>query len=319
MYKQILLLAVMLTVYGCSNPSGSEEQPEPGPIVFSSNVNQKNGNMALFTMNEDGANLQRLTNDSFSYHAPRWSPDGAKLVFTSTKNRISPEGLPLFIMDVKAGSFTQIADIVVGGGIWSPDGKKIAYSKDPRYGGFGNRNIHIFDLESKVVRIIRANPAFNDVASDWHPDGNTLLVTSNDTTDNQEDDFELYLMRIEDGSVVRLTDNEVYDTGGRFSPDGSKIVYSAFAGPDWELFVMDVDGSNKRNLTNDDKVFNSSPAWSPDGNKIIFSASDGPGGGFGSLNIINIYTINVDGTGLKKLTTGSVKGDKNDAPDWRWK
>jgi TolB protein len=115
-----------------------------------------------------------------------------------------------------------------------------------------------------------------------------------------------------------LTDNDVYDSGGRFSPDGSKIVYSAFAGPDWELFVMDADGSNKRNLTNDDKVFNGSTAWSPDGSKIIFSASDGPGVG-GALNIVNIYIINLDGTGLQKLTNGSVKGDINDAPDWRWK
>ena len=101
MYKQILLLPITLTVYACGNPFGSEDRPEPGPIVFTSNVGQKNGNMALFTMNDDGYNVQRLTNDSFSYIEPRWSPDGNKLVFNSTKNRTSPEGVPFFIMEWK--------------------------------------------------------------------------------------------------------------------------------------------------------------------------------------------------------------------------
>lgn len=80
---------------------------------------------------------------------------------------------------------------------------------------------------------------------------------------------------------------------------------------------MDVDGSNKRNLTNDDKVFNDSPAWSPDGSKIVFSASDGPGVSFGTLDIQNIYVINSDGTGLQKLTNAGKKDQINITPDWR--
>jgi TolB protein len=316
-YLTLSLLCVLFALCACSNPSGLEERPQPGPIVFSSNLNQKNGNMALFIMNEDGTKLQQLTKESFSYIEPRWSPDGAKLVFSSTKNRTSPEGSPLFIMDVQTGASTQIADIGAGA-VWSPDGEKIAYSKDPIYGGHGKYNIHILDLESKVERNIRANPSIHYGVDVWHPNGTMLLITSDDTTANPELDLELYLMKIEDGSTIRLTDNNVNDYGGRFSPGGSTIVYTSFAGSDRELFVMNADGSNKRNLTNDDKVFNSFPAWSPDGSKIIFSASDGPGVG-GALNIINIYVINVDGTGLQRLTDGSVKGDINDAPDWRSK
>jgi hypothetical protein len=128
-YLRLPLLCLPFAMCACSNPLSSEGQPPLGPIVFSSNLNQKNSNMALFTMNEDGTNLQRLTNDSFSYHVPRWSPDGDKLVVTSTKNRISPEGLPLFVMDVNTGSFTQIADIVVGGVHGLLMGKKLLIQK----------------------------------------------------------------------------------------------------------------------------------------------------------------------------------------------
>jgi Tol biopolymer transport system component len=81
---------------------------------------------------------------------------------------------------------------------------------------------------------------------------------------------------------------------------------------------MDADGSNKRNLTNDDKIFNGSEAWSPDGSKIVFSASDGPTVGR-ALEIVNIYLINNDGTGLQKLTNAGEKDQINTAPDWRWK
>lgn len=310
------LLQFMLIFAGCSNPFGSDERSEPGPIVFSSNMNQKNGNMALFTMNEDGSNMQRLTNDSYSYNVAKWSPDGEKLVFTSTRNRTSFKGLPIFIMDVKTGSVTQIVDLGLFP-VWSRDGKKIAYSRDPRYGGEGRIDIHIFDLESKVETNVRANPSFDDFACDWGFEENTLLICSRDSTNNPGADNELYFLNVENGSLVRLTDNDVNDSAARLSPDGSKIVYKSFTGTDWDIFIMDVDGSNKRNLTNDDKVFNDSPAWSPDGSKIVFSASDGPGVSFGTLDIQNIYVINSDGTDLQKLTNAGKKDQINITPDWR--
>jgi Tol biopolymer transport system component len=239
-------------------------------------------------------------------------------VFNSSKNRTNFEALPLFIMDVTNGSVKQIAD-QGWKPVWSRDGKKIAYTKDPRCGGYcSGFDIHILDLETGVEKNVWETSTAEDYVCDWGLNGQSLLISSFAITDTTIEDDELYFLNLEDGSLLRLTDNEVEDSGARLSPDGSKIVYSSFTGTDWDLFVMDADGSNKRNLTNDDKVFNSFPAWSPDGNKIIFSASDGPGVG-GSLDIVNIYVINIDGTGLQKLTNGSVKGDINDAPDWRWK
>ncbi len=318
MYKQVLRFVVIFVVYGCDNPFGTGERTELGPIVFSSNLDQKKGNMTLFTMNENGSNVQRLINDSFDYIEPRWSPDGTKLVFNSTKNRTSPEGIPHFIMEVKTGSVTQITALG-GSAVWSRDGRKIAYSKDPRYGGRGNYDIHILDIESGIETNIRESPYSHDNVSDWGLNGNSLLISSDDTTDNTSADDELYLLNLDDNSsLTRLTNNEVRDITARFSPDGSKIVYSSYTGTDWDLFVMDNDGSNKRNLTNDDKLFNAWPAWSPDGTKIVFSASDGPGVG-GALSILNIYTINVDGSGLQKLTTASAGDQINNAPDWRWR
>ncbi len=318
MYKQVLRFVVIFAVYGCDNPFGTEKQPEPGPVVFTSNMGQKSGNMALFTMNEDGSNLQRLTNDSHGYVTPRWSPDGKKLVFNSTKNRTNFEALPIFIMDVTNGSVKQIAD-QGWNAVWSRDGKKLAYTKDPRCGGYcSGFDIHLLDLETGVEKNVWETPNTEDYVCDWGVNGETLLISSFGIAEATVEDNELYFLDLEDGSLLRLTDNEVNDSGARLSPDGLKIVYSSFTGTDWDLFVMDADGGNKRNLTNDDKPFTSLPAWSPDGARIVFTSSDGPGLG-GALSIINIYVIRVDGTGLQKLTNGSVKDEINDWPDWRWR
>ena len=70
---------------------------------------------------------------------------------------------------------------------------------------------------------------------------------------------------------------------------------------------MNVDGSDPRRLTNFTKLGLGAlePTWSPDGKRIAFASR---------LNRVDIYVINLDGTGLKKLTTDSsaVAGP----PDW---
>ncbi len=78
--------------------------------------------------------------------------------------------------------------------------------------------------------------------------------------------------------------------------------------------MMDADGSNKRNLSNDDYLFSSSPCWSPDGTKILFTATDGSVQQERDLEVINIYRINIDGSRLMKLTEGNFI---NQSPDWR--
>ena len=73
---------------------------------------------------------------------------------------------------------------------------------------------------------------------------------------------------------------------------------------DWEICVMDADGSNQTNLTNDPAV-DEYPCWSPDGNKIAFvSERDGNG---------EIYVMDADGSNLKNLTNNPAY---DDSPSW---
>ncbi len=312
-------LFAFLALCGCKEKlQQPEEEPseivadtDPGPIIFVSDQGRDDHGYDIFTMNEDGSNAMRLTTSLFSYSSPKWSPDGSKIVFKSTKNRTS-ETSPIYVLDLTTRIITQIAEHGQGA-TWSPDGKRIAYTKDPRCGGLcPDRDVFILDLETGEEENISGNLPTNEGVSSWVQE-DVLLITSADTTDNPEGDSELYFVNFKTGSRIRLTDNEVRDGGAKVSPNDSLIVYSSFTGTDWDLFIMNADGSNKRNLTNDERFFNNWAAWSPDGSAIIFQASNEAE--TGSRDIQNLFIINVDGTGLTQLTDGPYTFRE---PDWRW-
>lgn len=79
-----------------------------------------------------------------------------------------------------------------------------------------------------------------------------------------------------------------------------KIVYTGSAQSNYDIFVMDADGSNQINLTND-SVFDETPDWSPDGSKIAFKRA-----GY-------IHIMNADGSGLHRLTNNQFL---ESAPAW---
>ena len=81
-------------------------------------------------------------------------------------------------------------------------------------------------------------------------------------------------------------------TDASFSPDGSKILFAANHDGDLEIFVVNADGSDQQQLTeNGNQDF--FPSWSPDGNTIVFS-SDRNGG-------VELYLMDADGGNQRPL------------------
>ena len=105
-------------------------------------------------------------------------------------------------------------------------------------------------------------------------------------------------MDVDTGDVYLLTDN--WDIDPDWSPDGNRIVFASNRHGNYEIYIMDADGSNQLRLTSND-VADTSPAWSPDGSRIAFVSNRN--------STPEIFIMSADGTSVSRLTGGS-------SPDW---
>jgi Tol biopolymer transport system component len=111
-----------------------------------------------------------------------------------------------------------------------------------------------------------------------------------------------------DGSGERLipVGDDLLILDPAISPDGRRIAFSGQRGDQWDLYVINVDGSGRRQLT-DDMEYESGPAWSPDGDSLMF----GRGGG--------LTVMAADGSGRREmmLAAGRAAGGGRWSPDGR--
>ncbi len=80
---------------------------------------------------------------------------------------------------------------------------------------------------------------------------------------------DIYVMPIAGGKPVRIAEGLAYDQQPRFSPDGRRIVFVSDRGGGDNIWVMNVDGSDKRQVTKEDFRLLNQPSWSPDGRFIV--------------------------------------------------
>ena len=128
------------------------------------------------------------------------------------------------------------------------------------------------------------------------PDGLSIVYT---------DGRYVYIMD-SDGSDVRQIISDGYNSAPSWSPDGNQIVFERFITSEIpDLYIMDRDGDNLRNITSTETVAERDPDWSPGGERIVFSSN--PEGE------TNIFSILIDGSGLTELTSGSSADSE---PEW---
>lgn len=87
----------------------------------------------------------------------------------------------------------------------------------------------------------------------------------------------IYETEIDDASsggfpLKALTSGPAYHAECAYSPDGTKIVYASNASGSMNLYIMDADGSNQKQMTHTENVYNGGPFFSPDGKKVVFRA-----------------------------------------------
>lgn len=117
---------------------------------------------------------------------------------------------------------------------------------------------------------------------------------------DQSDTPQVFTVGSDGGGLKQLThvSSGSAASAPNWSPDGRKIVFTI----DGQIWVMDRDGSGKRQLTDQTGFENHNPSWSPDARKIVFSHCGIP---FGFVAYCDIDVMNADGTGMRKILGGN--------------
>lgn len=177
--------------------------------------------------------------------------------------------------------------------------------------------IFIADLEGNITEQLTDNDYY-DAEATTSPTENKIVYTS-----TKSGDLELYVLDLDTREETQITDELGYDGGAFFSPDGTKLVWRSsrpttdeevkkykdllaqdlVAPSDMELYISDIDGSNKVKVT-DLGGANWAPFFHPSGEKLLFSTNHHSQDG--GRPTFNLFMVNLDGTGLEQVTFDDV-------------
>jgi Tol biopolymer transport system component len=248
-------------------------------------VSDRHGNQEIYVMNADGSGLTRLTDNPAEDNSPVWSPDGKYIAFVSTRDGNSE----IYVMRADGSQQKNLSNNPAPDydPTWSPDGKYIAFTStrdDPVKTDIWLMNAN--GSNQAKLRDFGVSPA-------WSPDGNQIAAIF-----RFGGLLHLGVMPADGSAEPKPLIQLDISNFPAWSPDGERIAFESADSPgDSEILVINADGSNLINLTNNQDIIDSYPTWSPDGSRIAF-VSDRHGNS-------EIYIINADGSGLTRLTDNS--------------
>ena len=135
----------------------------------------------------------------------------------------------------------------------------------------------------------------------WSPDSKKLAFVSNRTGNN-----EIFIIGADGLLPKQITDNTADDISPAWSPDGKKLAFVTKRDQNNEIYIYDLDTEQVTNVTNN-LGNDETPAWSGDGSTIAFVSDRAD-------NHWDIYTINPDGSNIKRLTNDDLQEWK---PAWK--
>ena len=330
---------------------GPSWSPDGTRVAFASN---EHGNYDIYVQNADGGDRTNLTNSPEESSQPIWSPDGSRIAYVSKGQRgfdihvVRPDGSAHSNLSNFPSLYTDIA--------WSPDGTKIAFIsnrdvrrierlENPSDGPVllperRSPDIYVMNADGTDVTRLTFNQA-TDRRPQWSPGGGRIMFQS-----TRDGNSEIYVIDADGTALTRLTENDVTDIDPAWSPDGEQIafataraqtefqsslkdgqssapsglrlgvIWTLATGINFDIYVMNADGSGAINITNSPSTNETGPVWSPDGSFIAFDgaylrvASTAPGRS-------EVYVLGVDGVdGMVPITQPTTPPETHEGPVW---
>ena len=264
-------------------------------VVYVSETGPKDAReKRLAIMDQDGANIQYLTDGKALVLAPRFSPDGTQVLYTSYETG-APRVHILSVGQANSRILQAGEGVMSFAPRFSPDGGRVIYSLTQG----SNTDIWSMDLISGAVTRLTSGRAI-ETAPDFSPDGSQIVYESDESGSQQ-----LYIMPATGGEGRRISFGKGRYGTPVWSPRGDMIAFTKQHAGRFHIGVMRVDGSNERLLTA--SFLDEGPTWSPNGRVLMFARETRGAQGASAL-----YTVDVSGRNLRRVRTPAGGSD----PSW---
>jgi dipeptidyl aminopeptidase/acylaminoacyl peptidase len=213
---------------------------------------------AIWLVPADGSSKpRRFTFGKRRDASPRWSPDGTRLAFTSTRD--NEKAAQLYVLPVGGGEAQKLTDLreSVDEITWSPDGSMIAFTSRVRDDAYDEED----DRRREPRRITRLRYRLDSVGFTFDRPRRLFVVPSDGS-----------------GKPEQLLSGDFEESGPAWSPDSKRIAFSSARHRDWDtdlvndIYLVSCKGGRPKRLTGT-KDGVSSPSFSPDGKRIAYACT----------------------------------------------